>query len=368
MFRTLTISILTGILAAANAVSEEKSGDNAGFADTLGATQPDGWTQKAARLDHLRRAIEHLEAAGLTELAAKVDEHAETEVLHAELEQKRIELQKISDDIQRLERLLNRERETSRTQTGKQVLTSVKVIKVDLTKLDKWGLNVGKEGLGGVLFDSEVETGDGTLKLRLLQDGSVNKLLDWLCENEVAKIVAEPVLATTSGKTASFFSGGQIPVITRDGEDYSINYRHIGTQVQLVPNVTGDKIHLEIRPTISRVVPATFEKKLEGEEPDYESRSFNAEIELQSGQTVAIGGLTESSEPDEGSKPRLLPKSKADDAKTTASAKRTEYIFLVTPKIVESQTQNLFPEFIKPTKAPRALPAPNKDLKKSSGN
>jgi len=92
MFRTLTISILTGILAAANAVSEEKSGDNAGFADTLGATQPDGWTQKAARLDHLRRAIEHLEAAGLTELAAKVDEHAETEVLHAELEQKRIEL------------------------------------------------------------------------------------------------------------------------------------------------------------------------------------------------------------------------------------------------------------------------------------
>lgn len=365
MLRFLTIVTLTGAFGTATAFSEEKPGETGGFVDNAKALQSDGWTPKAAHLDHLRRAVEHLEAAGLTKFAAKVEELAETEVLRVELAQKRKELRKINDDIQRLERLLNSGQERASRQTGKQVLTRVKIMKLDLGKLNQWGLNVGKDGLGGILFGSPADNSDRTLKARSLKEESVVKLLDWLCENKVAKIVAEPVLVTTSGTPASFFSGGQVPVITRDGEQYSINYRNIGTQLQLVPTLTGDKIHLEIRPTISRVVSAAFEERLEGEESNYESRSFSAEIDVQSGQTAAIGGLTEADEPD-AAEPRRLPQAKGAESESRDSSKCSEYIFLITPQIVESQVQNARPEFIEPVTVPRAFPKPDKDLEKNS--
>jgi Flp pilus assembly secretin CpaC len=355
MSRFLAIAVLTVLLGAKTGFSEEKANSNLSPADQLTSPAPVNWSQKAAHLDHLRRAVEHLEAAGLNELAAKVEVHAESHVLHAELKQKRNELQKISEDIKRLERLLSGGQEAPAKAIRRQVLTRIKVLEVDLKKLRGLGLDFGDDGLGGVLFGDTAKSSDQKLKQRLLKDESVVKLLEWLQENGFSKVVAEPVLATMSGKSASFFSGGQVPVVERDGENLSVIYRNVGTQLELLPVVLGgEKIRLQIRPTLSRVVPASFTNKLNVK--DYESRTFDTTIELSSGQTVAIGGLTESAGSKQ-SKPNLSPNARAKDSKESQSK---EYIFLITAEIVKQDGSNLLPTFVEPNSVPRALPFPAK--------
>ena len=68
-------------------------------------------------------------------------------------------------------------------------------------------------------------------------------------KDELARVLAEPTLTTISGRRAQFNSGGEFPIRIA-GEDGSatVQYRHYGTLVDLVPTVIGDRtVRLAIR-------------------------------------------------------------------------------------------------------------------------
>lgn len=126
----------------------------------------------------------------------------------------------------------------------------------------------------------------------------LEKLLAQLQEKKVVKVVADPTLVTTSGRPASFRSGGEvpIPVPQADGK-LSIEYREIGIGLEVVSTVLDDnRIRLEVAPEIGAIDHANAVQIGEFKVPGITTSRVNTEVELKSGQTLVINGLRKADE------------------------------------------------------------------------
>jgi pilus assembly protein CpaC len=116
-------------------------------------------------------------------------------------------------------------------------------------------------------------------------------VLDAMREDDLAKILAEPVLTTISGRPASFRAGGSFYIVPNGqngGPPLTVKY---GTQLDFVPIVLGNgRIRLEVRSTISEPDPSQPSQY----QPALKDRNADTGSELQAGQTMAIAGLVES--------------------------------------------------------------------------
>ena len=114
-----------------------------------------------------------------------------------------------------------------------------------------------------------------------------------LQRNNILKVLAEPILVTTSGRPAYFLSGGELPIpVPQSLGTVSIQFRKFGTQVDFVPIVLGSgRIHLEVRPKISEIDP-TVSITLNGTTiPGFRTRECDTGVEMNAGQTLALAGL-----------------------------------------------------------------------------
>lgn len=118
-------------------------------------------------------------------------------------------------------------------------------------------------------------------------------LLKALVNNQLGKILAEPILVTTSGQPAFFNSGGEVPVLIPQGfGTISIQYKPFGTNLSFVPTVLGDgRIRLEVRPEVSERSDANGVTFQGGVIPGFVTRVAETTVELENGQTFAIAGL-----------------------------------------------------------------------------
>jgi pilus assembly protein CpaC len=153
--------------------------------------------------------------------------------------------------------------------------------------------------------------------------------------------LAEPNLVAESGKEASFLAGGEIPVPIAQGSGanlaISVQYKEFGVRLNFTPVVTGNRIHLKVRPEVS-TLDFTNAVVLNGFRiPALSTRRTETEIELQNGQTFAIAGLMNNSVnstidkiPGIGDIPilGLLFKSKS------AQKNLTELVVMITPEIL----------------------------------
>jgi pilus assembly protein CpaC len=114
----------------------------------------------------------------------------------------------------------------------------------------------------------------------------------------VTKILAEPRVTTMSGQWGYVISGGEVPLIlpTGVGAPPSITYKQFGTIVQFRPIVKGNgKIYLQVRPELSQVDTALSASITGASAPGFQVRSAQVEVEIDEGQTLAIGGLIQNS-------------------------------------------------------------------------
>ncbi|MSU80032.1 MAG: hypothetical protein EXS16_18320 [Gemmataceae bacterium] len=113
----------------------------------------------------------------------------------------------------------------------------------------------------------------------------------------LAKIIAEPRVTTLSGRPAFIISGGETPIILSGGvaSPPSISYKQFGTVVHCLPTVLGNgKIHLEVRPELSQLDSAAGVSVSGTIAPGFKTRSVQAAVQMEDGQTLAIGGLIQS--------------------------------------------------------------------------
>jgi pilus assembly protein CpaC len=114
----------------------------------------------------------------------------------------------------------------------------------------------------------------------------------------LAKILADSRVTTLSGRPAFIVSGGEVPILTSAGIGApSVSYKQFGTVVNFLPIVQNGKIHLEVRPEVSAInqangitIPGTVPTVV----PGFSTRSAQVAVELEDGQTLAIGGLIQS--------------------------------------------------------------------------
>jgi len=178
------------------------------------------------------------------------------------------------------------------------------------------------------------------------------------------EILAEPNVLAINGKQASFLAGGEFPFPTLQGGgagvgQVTVQFREFGVRINFIPTITPrGTIKLQVAPEVS-ALDFTSGLTVQGfQVPALTVRRVNTEVELQAGQSFAIGGLldnrlTETLEkiPLLGDVPLLgkLFRSKA------LNKQNTELLVIITPELVrpipagQPVPEVRFPkEFLKP--------------------
>jgi len=277
-----------------------------------------------AKITHLAQAVEHLEAAGLSDQAGQI-----REILA---------------------------RETKARNQEPMVLFNVLILEVPITKLEKLGFSFytflpnGKMASGipvspsldvphecvradsavsdnqGVVHAAAVATRDANGQPRvspwqptaasastvappasaplssaayfgvLEADDPRAKVLEALRTDKLAKVLASPRLMTLNHQLGSMHIGGETKVAVRQADGtYTAKIETHGTRLDFTPTVLPDqKIHANLRVRVSRLHPAD-NVTVDGETlPTVKNvQTFEAvtRTELHSGETVMLGGL-----------------------------------------------------------------------------
>ncbi len=201
-----------------------------------------------------------------------------------------------------------------------QVMLEVRVSEMSRTLMRRLGVNFAYVSDGGNTFGvsllknlttvgsaSLTGTGIGSNVgvstningiLRFLGGGATwTTFIDALKENGLTKVLAEPTLITTSGRTANFLAGGEYPIPvpqsgTGSGTTITIEYKTFGVGLNFTPTVlSSNKISMEVRPEVSEL-DFTNSVSLQGYViPSLTTRRVATTIELADGQSFAIAGL-----------------------------------------------------------------------------
>jgi pilus assembly protein CpaC len=189
---------------------------------------------------------------------------------------------------------------------AQQVMLKVKVMEVSRTKLRKLGSDFAIFGndfsfvsnASDLISTSASAAGltaqsTGQQTIGVVSTGNFFMVLDFLQQNQVSKILADPTLVTLSGRPASFLVGGQLPILVPSGlGQTTIEYKDFGTQVDFVPIVLGNgRIRLEVRPRLSEIDDSRSVTVNGFTVPALKVRQVDTGVEMTAGQTLALAGL-----------------------------------------------------------------------------
>ena len=180
---------------------------------------------------------------------------------------------------------------------------------------------------------------------------NANALIDALQSEGLVTTLAEPNLTTISGETASFEAGGQVPIpVPQSFGVTTIQYNDFGVQLSFTPIILpGDRIAMRVRPEVSEISSANAVSISGTTVPSFVSRSAETNVEIASGQTLAIAGLYQRSEQNTLSKFPFLgdvPILGALFRSDSYQRDETELVILVTPYLTQ------------PVSDPAAIPLP----------
>jgi len=175
----------------------------------------------------------------------------------------------------------------------------------------------------------------------------VDSVIDALDQNGLVTILAEPNLTAMSGETASFLAGGEFPIIIPGGSlgQTTVEFKQYGVSLAFTPVVLGDgRITMRVRPEVSEL-SNTGAVQISGTNiPGITTRRAETSIELNSGQSFAIGGLLQNNNSDTinkvpglGDLPVLGPLFRS----TQFQHNESELVIIVTPYLVRPSSTPL---------------------------
>ncbi|WP_437194035.1 pilus assembly protein N-terminal domain-containing protein [Planctomicrobium sp. SH527] len=117
--------------------------------------------------------------------------------------------------------------------------------------------------------------------------------LEALVTENLAKVLAEPVVTTVSGRPATVHSGGRFPVPSAAGlGSTQIDWEDFGVKLEALPIILGEgRLRLDVFPEVSER-DYTNSVVANGQViPSVMTRSVNTQVEMRFGETLMIGGL-----------------------------------------------------------------------------
>jgi len=174
--------------------------------------------------------------------------------------------------------------------------------------------------------------------------------LEALRTEGLTKILAEPKVTTISGRAASFLAGGEqaIPVPAGLGQ-VGVQFEEFGTRLNVLPIVLGNgKIHLEVEPEVSDLDPAAGTSIGGTVVPGRTTQRVHTTVEMETGQTFAIGGLIQRKVLGSATKVPILgdlPFFGVLFRGLEYTDDETELLILVTPHLVDPLACNQLPKY-----------------------
>jgi pilus assembly protein CpaC len=163
--------------------------------------------------------------------------------------------------------------------------------------------------------------------------------------NGVLQVLAEPNLLTANGKQGSFLAGGEYPYPVVQGVSgtsagaVTIQFKEYGVRLNFIPTITPrGTIRLQVAPEVSALDFANGLTLSGFTVPALTTRKVQTEVELNQGQSFAIGGLLDNRETKNLSKIPFIgdiPVLGKFFQSISKSQTDTELIVIVTPEIVD---------------------------------
>ncbi len=165
---------------------------------------------------------------------------------------------------------------------------------------------------------------------------NITSRINFLASTGDATTLAEPVLSTTNGGSASFLAGGEVPYPTTGTNGQTIvQFKEYGIKLNVSPNIDAQgNVRTVVETEISQLDPAV---SVQGA-PGLLTRRAQTQVNVRSGETIVISGLlsSESSKdidklPGIGNLPIIGNFFRTRNARNSVS----ELVIFVTPEIIE---------------------------------
>jgi pilus assembly protein CpaC len=245
--------------------------------------------------------------------------------------------------------------------TEAQILIKVRFADVDRSMSQDLGMNIFSTGITNTIgrvttgtFSPPVLTqspgsptsvtfGDLLNIFLFRPDLNIGTTIKALEAKSVLQILAEPNVMAINGRTASFLAGGEFPYPTLQGGGgglgaVTIQFREFGVRINFTPVITPrGTIRLQVAPEVSSLDFANGLTFQGFNIPALATRRVTTEIELENGQSFAIGGLLDNRTTEAWSKiPGLgnIPLLGKLFQTRTRSKNNSELLVLVTPELV----------------------------------
>ncbi len=171
----------------------------------------------------------------------------------------------------------------------------------------------------------------------------------WSTEITDVRVISSPQLMVLDNQTARLQVGDQVPIATQSSQSVeginlvnTIQFRDTGVILEVTPRVNASGlVVLDVLQEVSDVTETTTS---EIDSPTIEQRSIQSTVAVQSGDTIALGGLIRDREEDGVSGIPLLSSIPllGNLFKTTEKiVRRTELLVLITPRVVRDRREAL---------------------------
>ena len=188
--------------------------------------------------------------------------------------------------------------------TPPMVQLSVQVVEINRTDLERLGVKWSEslatsEPSGTDLTPSDLFFRWGTSLTRT----SVSATLNALVSKNRARLLAEPKLTTSSGKTAEAFLGGEVPILSSQTAGLgtgtvstNIEFKEFGVKLKVTPTVSPEtgKIVTKLDSEVSAIDTGSAINVGGISVPGFKTRKTQTEIVAESGETIVVAGLLQS--------------------------------------------------------------------------
>ncbi len=259
--------------------------------------------------------------------------------------------------------------------SGQQVVLEVQVGEVNKTALSEYGLDFlmvdwdpshikrGDKILG--TYAGQVTSPDPSSRELAAQDG-ITGVIKWLGDKREfstvikalqqkgdLRLLANPRLLCLSGEEASFLVGGEVPVpiaqtVTAGGApSVTIEWKEYGVKLNFLPTIVDtDLVNLKITPEVSSLDWANMVSFGGYDIPALRTRKADATVELNSEQSVVLGGLLSTEETKTIKRVPILghiPILSLLFSRKETTKLETELLIVVSPRIISSIAEEEVP-------------------------
>jgi pilus assembly protein CpaC len=244
--------------------------------------------------------------------------------------------------------------------TASQILLKVRFVSIDRSVSTELGLNLISNGatntigsistqqfpqprIGNQNGSADITLTDALNIFLLRPDLNLGATLRALQRNLMVEVLAEPNVLAIDGKQASFLAGGEFPFPMLQGGagglgQITVQFREFGVRINFIPTITPrGTIRLQVAPEVSALDFANGLNIQGFQIPALTVRKVDTEIELQAGQSFAIGGLLDNRLTETLSKIPLLgdiPLLGKIFRSKALNRQNTELLVIITPELV----------------------------------